>query len=83
VINNSWTSFYAASGYDVYTIIKIADANGQTNYKGAGLVMYVYISSVLTTCLVTYHTPRPGKALLMMAASSSRFMIPRNPFTWI
>jgi hypothetical protein len=48
VINNSWTSFYAASGYDVYTILKIADATGQNNYKGVGLVMYVYISSVLT-----------------------------------
>jgi hypothetical protein len=48
VINNSWTSFYAASGYDVATIIKIAESTGQDNYKGVGLVLKVYISSVLT-----------------------------------
>jgi len=48
VINNSWTSFYAASGYDVFTVIKTADANGQDNYKGVGLVLQAYITSVLT-----------------------------------
>lgn len=48
VINNTWTSFYAASGMDVATIIKIADAKGLDNYKGIGIVLQVYISSVLT-----------------------------------
>lgn len=48
VINNTWTSFYAASGYDVFTIIKTAAANGQSNYQGVGLVLQAYITSVLT-----------------------------------
>lgn len=48
VVNNTWTSFYGASGMDVATIIKIADAKGYKNYKGVGLVLQVYISSVLT-----------------------------------
>jgi hypothetical protein len=44
VVNNSWTSFYAASGEDVATIYSI----GNSNYKGVALVLRCYISSVLT-----------------------------------
>lgn len=48
VINNSWSSLYAASGYDVYTIIKIATETEQDNYKGIGLILQSYIISVIT-----------------------------------
>jgi hypothetical protein len=48
VVNTSWASFYAANGYDVFTILKIAEETGQNNYKGVGLVLKVYISSLLT-----------------------------------
>jgi hypothetical protein len=48
VINNTWTSLYGASGQDVSTILKIAEAKDLKNYKGVGLVLKVYITSVLT-----------------------------------
>jgi hypothetical protein len=48
VINNSWTSLYAASGYDVFAILKIAESTAQDNYKGVGLVLQAYITSVIT-----------------------------------
>jgi len=48
VINNTWTSLYAASGQDVATIIKVAEAKGLDNYKGIAYVLKVYITSVLT-----------------------------------
>ena len=44
VVNNSWRSFYAASGMDFATIIKI----GNNNYKGVALVCQCYIGSVVT-----------------------------------
>ncbi|HNY02564.1 MAG TPA: SusD/RagB family nutrient-binding outer membrane lipoprotein [Bacteroidales bacterium] len=44
VINNSWRSFYSASGMDAQTILKV----GHDNYKGVALVLHCYISSVLT-----------------------------------
>ncbi|MDP2888142.1 MAG: SusD/RagB family nutrient-binding outer membrane lipoprotein, partial [Bacteroidota bacterium] len=34
VINNTWTSLYAASGMDVATIIDVAEAKDLKNYKG-------------------------------------------------
>ncbi len=48
VINNTWTSFYAASGMDVYTIYKVAGERNQPNYQGVALVLQCYITSVLT-----------------------------------
>lgn len=44
VVNNSWRSFYAASGEDIATIYSI----GNSNYKGVSLVLRCYVSSVLT-----------------------------------
>jgi len=44
VVNNTWRSFYAASGEDVVTIYNI----GNKNYKGVALVLKCYIGSVLT-----------------------------------
>lgn len=44
VVNNSWTSFYAASGEDVATIMEI----GNSSYKAVGTILQCYISSVLT-----------------------------------
>jgi hypothetical protein len=48
VVNNSWSSFYAASGMDAFTMYKVATARQHDNYKGVALVMHVYITSVLT-----------------------------------
>jgi hypothetical protein len=48
VVNNTWTSFYSASGMDAATLYKIADAKGQDNYKGVALIIKSYITSVLT-----------------------------------
>ncbi len=48
VVNTTWASLYAASGYDVFTILKIAEANSMPNYKGVGLVLDAYITSLLT-----------------------------------
>ncbi|HUX59020.1 MAG TPA: SusD/RagB family nutrient-binding outer membrane lipoprotein [Bacteroidales bacterium] len=48
VINNTWTSFYASSGYDVQTILNIAEASGNDSYKAVGLILKSYIVSVLT-----------------------------------
>lgn len=48
VINNTWTSFYAASGQDVATIIDVAEAKDLKNYKGIAYVLKAYITSVLT-----------------------------------
>jgi hypothetical protein len=48
VINNTWASFYAASGYDVNTIIKKATVTGNNSYVGVALVLKAYLTSVLT-----------------------------------
>lgn len=48
VINNTWTSFYASSGMDIATLINIGEASLNDNYVGVGLILQVYISSVLT-----------------------------------
>lgn len=48
VINNTWTSLYAASGQDVATIISVAEAKDLKNYKGIAYVLKAYITSVLT-----------------------------------
>ena len=47
-INLTWTSFYAASGMDVATIIDVAEAKDLKNYKGIAFVLKAYITSVLT-----------------------------------
>lgn len=48
VINNSWNSFYVASGMDAATLYKVAVAKQHDNYKGVALVMKSYIMSVVT-----------------------------------
>lgn len=48
VINNTWTSFYAASGKDIQTIYNVAVKRQHKNYQGVALVLRCYVSSVLT-----------------------------------
>lgn len=48
VINNTWNSFYAASGFDVQTIYNIAVATDNDSYKAVALILKSYIVSVLT-----------------------------------
>ncbi|MDI3526437.1 MAG: hypothetical protein PWR03_620 [Tenuifilum sp.] len=48
VINSVWSSFYAASGNDVATIIELAKDRGHDNYLGVGYVLQAYIMSVVT-----------------------------------
>ncbi len=48
VINNTWTSFYASSGYDVQTLYNIADARKNDSYKAVALILKSYIVSVVT-----------------------------------
>jgi hypothetical protein len=48
VVNNTWTSFYAANGMDVQTLLNVAIARKHDNYKGVALVLKSYITSVLT-----------------------------------
>ena len=48
VINNTWTSFYAASGQDLATIYQVGMLRQNDNYMGVSLVMKAYITSVLT-----------------------------------
>jgi len=48
VINLTWTSFYAANGYDVQTIYNIAVAKNNDSYKAIALILKSYIISVLT-----------------------------------
>ncbi|MFZ2339715.1 MAG: SusD/RagB family nutrient-binding outer membrane lipoprotein [Bacteroidales bacterium] len=48
VINNTWTSFYASSGYDVQTLLNLSEASGNTSYKAVALILKSYITSVIT-----------------------------------
>ncbi|MFH0865586.1 MAG: SusD/RagB family nutrient-binding outer membrane lipoprotein [Bacteroidota bacterium] len=48
VVNNTWSSFYAANGMDVATLYNIAVEKQHENYQGVALVLKCYISSVLT-----------------------------------
>lgn len=48
VINNTWNSFYAASGFDVQTIYNIAVATKNDSYKAVALILKSYIVSVVT-----------------------------------
>jgi hypothetical protein len=48
VINNTWTSFYSSSGYDVQTLYNIAVATKNDSYKAVALILKTYIVSVLT-----------------------------------
>ncbi len=48
VINATWTSFYANSGFDIQTIYNYAVATEHDGYKGVALILKSYIISVLT-----------------------------------
>ncbi|MEI7830065.1 MAG: SusD/RagB family nutrient-binding outer membrane lipoprotein [Prolixibacteraceae bacterium] len=48
VINNTWSSFYASSGYDVQTLLNIAVSTKNDSYKAVALILKTYIVSVLT-----------------------------------
>ncbi len=48
VINNSWTSLYAASGQDIASIYQVGMERENDNYMGVALVLKVYVTSVLT-----------------------------------
>ncbi len=48
VINNTWNSFYAASGYDVQSIYNIAVATNNEAYQAVALILKSYITSVIT-----------------------------------
>jgi hypothetical protein len=48
VVNNTWNSFYAASGYDIYTLKNIAEATNNASYKAVALILESYIMSVVT-----------------------------------
>ena len=48
VINNTWASFYAASGMDIKVLYDVAVSRQNENYRGVAIVLRSYISSVLT-----------------------------------
>ena len=48
VINNTWTSFYASSGFDIQTIYNIATDTKNDSYKAVALILKSYIISVIT-----------------------------------
>jgi len=48
VINNTWTSFYAANGFDVQTIYNLGKTSNNTAYQAVALILKSYITSVLT-----------------------------------
>jgi hypothetical protein len=48
VINTTWNSFYASSGYDVQTMLDIAEATENDSYKAVALILKSYLTSVLT-----------------------------------
>lgn len=48
VINNTWTSFYASSGYDAQTLYNIGVARNNDSYKAVALILKSYLVSVLT-----------------------------------
>jgi len=48
VINNTWNSFYAASGYDAHTLYNLAEAGKNDSYKAIALILKSYLTSVLT-----------------------------------
>lgn len=48
VINTTWSSFYATSGYDVQTMYNIGVKTKNTSYQAVALILKSYIISVLT-----------------------------------
>jgi hypothetical protein len=48
VTNNTWNSFYAASGYDVYTLYDLGEATANDSYMAVALILKSYITSVIT-----------------------------------
>ena len=48
VINNTWTSFYSANGYDIQNVYNIGIKTNNTSYQAVALIMKSYIVSVLT-----------------------------------
>ncbi|QHT69302.1 SusD/RagB family nutrient-binding outer membrane lipoprotein [Rhodocytophaga rosea] len=47
-MNNTWSSYYAASGKDFQTIIELATKAEHDNYKGIGMTMRTYNIAMLT-----------------------------------
>ena len=47
-INNTWSSFYAASGMDINLIYQLGVEKKNNSYQGVALIMKSYIVSVLT-----------------------------------
>ena len=47
IVNNSWSSFYAASGMDANTLYNYAVAKQYKNYQGVALVLKGYIASLV------------------------------------
>ena len=48
VINNTWNSFYASSGYDAQSLYNIGVARSHDSYQAVALILKSYIISVLT-----------------------------------
>jgi hypothetical protein len=48
VINTTWSSFYAANGYDVQTIYNLGVKTKNTSYQAVALILKSYIVSILT-----------------------------------
>lgn len=48
VVNNSWSSFYAASGMDANTLYNYAVSKNLSQYQGIALVLKGYIASLVT-----------------------------------
>ena len=48
VINNTWSSFYGFSGYDIQTIYNIGVTRKNDSYKAVALILKSYVISVLT-----------------------------------
>lgn len=48
VINNTWNSFYAASGYDAQLLYNLAVKTENESYQAVALILKSYITSVLT-----------------------------------
>jgi len=48
VVNNSWSSFYAASGMDAHTLYNYAVEKQKPHYKGIALILKGYIATLVT-----------------------------------
>ncbi len=48
VVNNSWSSFYVASGMDAHTLYNYAVEKQKPHYKGIALILKGYIATLVT-----------------------------------